>query len=76
MRDTKGKNALGRSIITSGKCNGPGVSCDEASVKILDTILAKYHFLFLEDTFATAGTFRITPAGTYHSDPKGTEFKL
>ena len=35
-----------------------------------------YHFMFMEDTFATAGSFRITPAGTFHSDPKGTQFGL
>jgi len=35
-----------------------------------------YHFMFMEDTFATAGSFRITPAGTFHSDPKGTQFRL
>ncbi|TCD28710.1 nuclear transport factor 2 family protein [Pedobacter psychrodurus] len=46
------------------------------------SILAKvrderiYHFMFMEDTFATAGSFRLTPAGTFHSDPKGTEFGL
>jgi len=46
------------------------------------SILAKvsdgkiYHFMFMEDTFATAGSFRVTPAGTFHSDPKATEFKL
>lgn len=46
------------------------------------SILAKvkdekiYHFMFLEDTLATTGSFRITPAGTFHSDPKGTEFKV
>lgn len=34
------------------------------------------HFMFLEDTFATVGSFRVTPAGTFHSDPKGKEFKL
>lgn len=46
------------------------------------SILAKvkdekiFHFMFLEDTFATAGTFRVSPAGTFHSDPEGSEFKL
>ncbi|CAM3651765.1 MULTISPECIES: nuclear transport factor 2 family protein [Sphingobacterium] len=46
------------------------------------SILAKvkdekiYHFMFLEDTLATTGSFRITPAGTFHSDPNGIEFKL
>lgn len=35
-----------------------------------------YHFMFMEDTFATVGSFRITPAGTYHSDPKGAEFSF
>lgn len=46
------------------------------------SILAKvkdgkiYHFMFMEDTFATAGTFRVTQAGTFHSDPKGTEFDV
>lgn len=46
------------------------------------SILAKvkggkiYHFMFMEDTFATAGTFRITPAGTFHSDPKGRAFRI
>ncbi|MBW8243702.1 nuclear transport factor 2 family protein [Muricauda oceani] len=46
------------------------------------SILAKvkngkiYHFMFMEDTFATAGTFRVTPAGTFHSDPKGSEFEV
>jgi|SRR5690606_25068961 len=46
------------------------------------SILAKvknekiYHFMFMEDTFATAGSFRISPAGTFHSDPNGTEFEL
>jgi ketosteroid isomerase-like protein len=46
------------------------------------SILAKvkdgkiYHFMFMEDTFATAATFRITPAGTFHSDPQGKEFNL
>ncbi len=46
------------------------------------SILAKvkdekiYHFMFMEDTFATAGSFRVTPAGTFHSDPKGIEFEL
>ena len=34
------------------------------------------HFMFMEDTFATAGSFRITPAGTFHSDPKRNEFTL
>lgn len=44
------------------------------------SILAKvrnqkiYHFMFMEDTFATAGSFRLTPAGTFHSDPNGAEF--
>ncbi len=46
------------------------------------SILAKvkdgkiYHFMFMEDTFATAGSFRMTPAGTFHSDPKAKEFIL
>ena len=46
------------------------------------SILAKvkegkiYHFMFMEDTFATAGSFRLTPAGTFHSDPNGTKFEL
>ena len=46
------------------------------------SILAKvknekiYHFMFMEDTFATAGSFRITSAGTFHSDPKATELEL
>lgn len=46
------------------------------------SILAKvknekiYHFMFMEDTFATASTFRKTPAGTFHSDPKESEFKV
>lgn len=46
------------------------------------SILAKvkdekiYHFMFMEDTFATAGTFRMTAAGKFHSDPKGTSFDL
>ena len=46
------------------------------------SILAKvksekiYHFMFMEDTYATAGSFRISPAGTFHSDPNGTEFEL
>ncbi|WP_136669238.1 nuclear transport factor 2 family protein [Flavobacterium sp. H122] len=46
------------------------------------SILAKvkdekiYHFMFMEDTLATAGSFRITPAGKFHSDPKGKEFNL
>jgi ketosteroid isomerase-like protein len=46
------------------------------------SILAKvkdekiYHFMFMEDTFATAGSFRVTPAGTFNSDPKAGEFEL
>ncbi|WP_270089127.1 nuclear transport factor 2 family protein [Sphingobacterium sp. SYP-B4668] len=46
------------------------------------SILAKvknekiYHFMFMEDTFATAASFRMTPAGKFHSDPKATEFIL
>jgi ketosteroid isomerase-like protein len=46
------------------------------------SILAKvkdgkiYHFMFMEDTFATAGTFRITPAGKFHSNPKEKAFEL
>lgn len=46
------------------------------------SILAKvkegkiYHFMFMEDTFATAGSFRTTPAGTFHSDPKSAEFTV
>ncbi|MDX2079983.1 MAG: nuclear transport factor 2 family protein [Terrimicrobiaceae bacterium] len=30
-----------------------------------------FHFMFMEDTFSTTGSFRITPAGTFHSDPNG-----
>ena len=46
------------------------------------SILAKvknekiYHFMFMEDTYATAGSFRVTQSGTYHSDPKRVEFQL
>ncbi len=46
------------------------------------SILAKvkdgkiYHFMFMEDTFATSGTFRITPAGKFHSNPKEKAFDL
>jgi len=46
------------------------------------SILAKvkdgkiYHFMFMEDTFGTAGTFRKTPAGTFHSDPEEKPFDL
>lgn len=46
------------------------------------SILAKvkgekiYQFMFMEDTFATASSFRVTPAGTFHSDPKGSEFRI
>lgn len=46
------------------------------------SILAKvkegkiYHFMFMEDTFATAGSFRVTTAGTFHSDPNASEFTL
>lgn len=32
------------------------------------------HFMFMEDAFATVGTFRVASAGTYHSDPKAAEF--
>lgn len=46
------------------------------------SILAKvkdgkiYHFMFMEDTFATAASFRVTPAGTFNSDPKVGEFNV
>ncbi|MBW8243701.1 nuclear transport factor 2 family protein [Muricauda oceani] len=35
-----------------------------------------YHFMFMEDTFATSGTYILTPAGTFHNDPNETEFSL
>ena len=35
-----------------------------------------HHFMFMEDTFATVASFRLTPAGTFHSDPKGSKFTL
>lgn len=35
-----------------------------------------YHFMFMEDTFATASTFRITDAGRFHSDPQKEPFNL
>ncbi|RYZ84467.1 MAG: nuclear transport factor 2 family protein [Proteobacteria bacterium] len=46
------------------------------------SILAKvkdgriYHFMFMEDTFATAGSFRVSSAGTFHSDPNGSEITV
>ena len=31
---------------------------------------------FMEDTFGTAGTFRSSGAGTFHSDPEGSEVSV
>lgn len=35
-----------------------------------------YHFMFMEDTFATTATFRMSNAGKFHSDPQGEPFDL
>lgn len=35
-----------------------------------------YHFMFMEDTFATTGTYILTPAGTFHGDTDQTELSL
>jgi ketosteroid isomerase-like protein len=46
------------------------------------SILAKvkdgkiYHFMFMEDTFATANTFRIGTIGKFHSSPTGEAFDI
>jgi hypothetical protein len=46
------------------------------------SILAKvkgekiYHFMFMEDTFATTGSFRVTAAGKFQSNPNEPEFEL
>jgi len=46
------------------------------------SILAKvkdgkiYHFMFMEDTFATAATFRKSGTWKFHSDPKGAEVEI
>jgi len=34
------------------------------------------YFQFMEDTFATASTFRVSGHWKIHSDPKGAEFEL
>ncbi len=31
---------------------------------------------FMEDTFGTASTFRLSAAGRFHSDPQGPEVEL
>lgn len=46
------------------------------------SILAKvrngkiYHFMFMEDTFATAATFKVSGKVTYHSDPLKGEVEI
>jgi len=34
------------------------------------------YFQFIEDTFATAGTFKVSGAVKYHSDPNGSEVEI
>jgi len=34
------------------------------------------YFQFMEDTFATAATFKVSGTVKYHSDPNGNEFEL
>jgi len=46
------------------------------------SILAKvkegkiYHFMFMEDTLATAASFKVSGTAKYHSDPKGNEVEI
>lgn len=42
--------------------------------KVKDGLI--YYFQFMEDTFATAASFRISSAGEFHSNPKEEPFTL
>jgi len=34
------------------------------------------YFQFMEDTFATAATFKVSGTWKFHSDPNGAEFEI
>lgn len=65
---------FGSFTYTSRTLNKKVTSPFSILAKVKDGLI--YHFMFMEDTFATAGTFIITPAGKFHSDPDKNAFDL